>query len=110
MSDQPVCELTKPDERGNVDLLFYCPGCRSHHGPRVGRTVVDDQPFWRWNVSVMKPTLSPSILVTSPRTSNGEPTGTERRCHSFVRDGKIEFLTDSTHALAGQTVPLEPIA
>ena len=28
------------------------------------------------------------------------------RCHSFVRSGRIEFLSDSTHALAGQTVDL----
>ncbi|MGC4033677.1 MAG: hypothetical protein QM754_18485 [Tepidisphaeraceae bacterium] len=30
------------------------------------------------------------------------------RCHSFVRDGQIEFLGDCTHELAGKTVPLEP--
>ncbi|MCZ4340562.1 hypothetical protein O4H52_03015 [Sphingomonadaceae bacterium G21617-S1] len=29
-------------------------------------------------------------------------------CHSFVRNGQIEFLSDCTHALAGQTVPLPP--
>jgi hypothetical protein len=28
------------------------------------------------------------------------------RCHSFVRAGRIEFLNDSTHALAGKTVDL----
>jgi hypothetical protein len=27
-------------------------------------------------------------------------------CHSFVTDGKIQFLSDCTHALAGQTVAL----
>jgi len=27
-------------------------------------------------------------------------------CHSFIRDGKIQFLGDCTHALAGQTVDL----
>lgn len=27
-------------------------------------------------------------------------------CHSFVTDGRIQFLTDSTHELAGQTVDL----
>jgi hypothetical protein len=31
---------------------------------------------------------------------------TERVCHSFVTDGKIQFLGDCTHALAGQTVEL----
>jgi hypothetical protein len=27
-------------------------------------------------------------------------------CHSFIKDGMIQFLDDCTHALAGQTVPL----
>jgi hypothetical protein len=27
-------------------------------------------------------------------------------CHSFVTDGRIQFLGDCTHALAGQTVDL----
>jgi hypothetical protein len=27
-------------------------------------------------------------------------------CHSFVIDGRIQFLSDSTHVLAGQTVDL----
>jgi hypothetical protein len=29
-----------------------------------------------------------------------------QRCHSFVRNGRIEFLGDCTHALASQTVDL----
>ena len=28
-------------------------------------------------------------------------------CHSYVRDGKIQILSDTPHALAGQTVALE---
>jgi hypothetical protein len=39
--------------------------------------------------------------------------GPQRRidkvCHSLIRDGQIQFLTDCTHELAGQTVPLAPI-
>lgn len=30
-------------------------------------------------------------------------------CHSFVTAGRIEFLPDCTHALAGQTVDLPEI-
>ena len=30
-------------------------------------------------------------------------------CHSFIRDGQWQFLADSTHALADQTVPMLPI-
>jgi hypothetical protein len=51
-----------------------------------------------WTVSGVeedRPTVSPSILATG-----------QRRCHSFVRDGMIEFLADSEHELAGKTVEL----
>jgi len=34
---------------------------------------------------------------------------TERICHSFITDGKIQFLSDCTHHLAGQTVDLNDI-
>jgi len=30
-------------------------------------------------------------------------------CHSFVRNGQWEFLSDSAHTLAGQTVPMVPL-
>lgn len=30
-------------------------------------------------------------------------------CHSFLRNGVWEFLSDSAHHLAGQNVPLEPL-
>lgn len=30
-------------------------------------------------------------------------------CHSFLRDGVWDFLSDSAHALAGQQVPMIPI-
>lgn len=29
-------------------------------------------------------------------------------CHSFLRDGRWEFLSDSAHHLAGQTVDMVP--
>lgn len=31
------------------------------------------------------------------------------RCHSFVRDGKIEFLGDCTHEMAGTTIELPDV-
>lgn len=30
-------------------------------------------------------------------------------CHSFIRDGHWQFLADSAHKLAGQTVPMVPV-
>lgn len=53
-------------------------------------------PNWTWNGSIDKPTLKPSILTTD---------GTHR-CHCFINDGKVQFLNDCSHELAGQTVDL----
>lgn len=33
----------------------------------------------------------------------------ESRCHSFITDGKIQYLSDCFHELAGQTVDLPEI-
>lgn len=55
-------------------------------------------PGWSFNGDLDRPTFSPSILVY--------PSHKQGRCHSFVRDGKIEFLGDCDHALKGQTVEL----
>jgi hypothetical protein len=105
-------------------LLFRCPACKEAHHIRVGD---GSGARWDWNGNAERPTFSPSILVTGTELteagraayeawaaagSNGAGVpegGFERRkvvCHSFVRDGQIEFLSDCTHALAGQTVPL----
>jgi hypothetical protein len=78
--------------RGNPKhLMFWCPGCDEPHAIRT------DAGGWTWNGDHERPTFSPSVLVTDHAGS---------RCHSFVREGQIEFLTDSTHPMAGKTVPL----
>lgn len=91
---------------------FHCPGCDGKHA-------VSTNPAggWKWNGDSDKPTLSPSVLVrgTKPMTDEehaaamrgeGCPTPVPTVCHSFVTDGRIQFLGDCTHALAGQTVDL----
>lgn len=103
----------------NGVVMFWCPGCEEHHG--VWTDVPNELTGgrWQWNGSLDKPTFSPSILVrgTVPITDEehaiimrGEPFEPKPRvCHSFVRDGRIEFLSDCTHKLAGQTVDLPDI-
>lgn len=51
---------------------------------------------WTWNGSVDSPTLRPSVL-----TRDGTHT-----CHSWITDGKVQFLSDCSHELAGQTLDL----
>lgn len=88
-------------------LMFWCPGCDEAHV--VG-------PSWSFNGDYDRPTFSPSIKVTGKRRitddeyerimAGEKPDIPDMCCHSFVRDGQIEFLGDCTHALAGKIVAL----
>lgn len=94
-------------------LMFWCPGCDGAHQVGVG---TGPGPRWGYNGNADRPTFSPSILVrgTQPLTDEehaaimaGKPFKPRPLvCHSFVTDGRIQFLGDCTHALAGQTVDL----
>ena len=99
-------------------LLFHCPGCNEVHAVTIGD---GPGPRWGFNGDYDRPTFTPSILVRGNKVvkdDDGIWTGDWQRdaagnlipevCHSFVRDGQIQFLSDCTHGLAGQTVPLEP--
>lgn len=102
-------------------LGFKCPGCGDYHMASVG---AGQGPRWAWNGSLDRPTLTPSLLVRSGHHVPGHagdtcwcnwPDKAEFPdlqcyvCHSFVTDGRIQFLGDCTHALAGQTVDLPEI-
>lgn len=91
---------------GHYGIRFQCPGCEEAH-------VLPTKPHergWDFNGDFARPTLAPSILVYSHkeyREIDGKMQVVDTpRCHSFVREGRIEFLSDSTHALAGKTVDL----
>ena len=71
-------------------FVFECPGCGSLHSIQT--------PHWTFNGDLEKPTVSPSILV---HEGHNTPL-----CHSFVTDGKIQFLDDCGHELKGQTVDI----
>lgn len=91
-------------------FLFYCKGCKNHHGVNS---------LWQFNGDYNKPTFSPSVLVTgvemvtddeADRILNGEKIEPKKFvCHSFVTDGNIQYLNDCTHQYAGQTIELEDI-
>jgi len=81
---------------------FTCPGCQNWHIVTIKANPEDPGPVWTWNGDTDKPTFHPSILVQSTYGENQE----KRVCHSYVRNGRIRFLHDCTHDLAGQTVEL----
>lgn len=99
-------------------VAFWCPGCKGAHQVAVGE---GEGPRWGYNQNPETPTFTPSVLIRSGHYIPGHEgdcwcsfeARTGRKpgfgcfaCHSFVTDGKIQFLCDCTHALAGQTVPL----
>lgn len=111
MSERMLTRITE-DKR----LAFWCPGCEEAHAVPLDR--------WQWNGERGRPTIQPSILVTSGHycpgghsdtcwcTYNAEHVENPapfkcRRCHTYVTNGEIIFLPDCTHAYAGKTVPLE---
>ena len=77
---------------------FHCPGCQYGHAVTVNGKRNDQGASWGWNGSMDKPTFTPSINCNADSPPN--------RCHSFVTDGKIQFLSDCFHALKGQTVEI----
>jgi hypothetical protein len=88
-------------KEGENIIMFWCPGCDEAHGIRVARSAAEPkQSCWTWNDDQENPTFSPSILAHLDGRESG------KKCHSFVKDGQIQFLEDSWHSLKGQTVPL----
>lgn len=100
-------------KNGNEEYIFFCPACKCGHWFRVK----GPSPCWTWNGDFDKPTIRASILVRGTVDITDDEQAAIMRgekitpkplvCHSFVTDGKIEYLGDCTHALAGKTVPLE---
>lgn len=91
-----------------MNMSFYCEGCQQEH---------QVSSLWQFNGDHNRPTLSPSIMVKgvlpvtdkeAERIMKGERfQPKEFSCHSFIKDGQIEYLDDCTHHLAGQTIKLK---
>lgn len=85
-----------------VYYSFYCPGCERCHTVRVGEG--QNIQGWTFDGNEDYPTFSPSILVHDVKNAETDPT--PLICHSFVKDGKIQFFNDCSHSLAGKTVDM----
>jgi len=97
-------------------IAFWCPGCVRGHVITVREDGVHAGGAWGFNRDGDRPTFAPSVLATGSQElteeqrqsimDGGRIETVRWRCHSFVTDGRIQFLSDCTHALAGQTVDL----
>ena len=95
--------MTNPIARREDSVItIVCPakGCLLMLPVRaLGTARRPDGPEWEFDGNIEAPTLAPSLLNHC----------TAGICHSFLRAGRFEFLSDCTHEKAGQTIPLEPL-
>lgn len=85
-------------------VWMWCPGCDHAKGipvPAEDGTLPPEGPHWTWNGDLERPTLSPSILQEQGVTLS--------RCHSYLHEGRWQFLGDCSHELAGRTVDMVPL-
>lgn len=80
----------------HTQYLYMCPGCGYEHAFGLKSEGGNHE----FDMNLDKPTVSPSLVY------NFSP---GRKCHSFIRNGMIQFLGDCDHALKGQTVNLPEI-
>jgi hypothetical protein len=96
--------------RATNGYCHWCPGCKEMH-------LIGDS--WTFDGNLEVPTFSPSVKITGRqiiKNERGEWTGEWVRdgagnpidfvCHYFLTAGQFQFCGDSSHELAGQTVPL----
>lgn len=85
------------EETGEVwhhQFLYFCEGCGHEHAfALVGKF----GGHHRFNGDLNNPTVSPSLFENYPG----------RVCHSFIKDGMIQYLGDCHHNLKNQTVELK---
>lgn len=96
-------------------IIIKCPGCEEYHCLTINSP---NHSNWNFNGNFELPTFTPSLLVTTgkyvvPNYKDLYPEDewewfekSSIRCHSFITDGKIQFLSDCTHKLVNQTVDL----
>jgi hypothetical protein len=79
-------------EGQHYSWAFRCPACRSTHQ-------CDNR--WGFNGDKERPTFTGSVLVHAANVGTADRPIGRPLCHSFVSDGKITYLADCTHAMAG---------
>lgn len=74
--------------------LFYCVGCKSAHPIYVEQANPRNGARWSFDGNIEAPTFLPSLNLPGA-------------CHMWIKAGRLEYLSDCSHALAGQTVDMQ---
>lgn len=108
----PVINVTTDKDGAFASILFFCPGCKRIHSAYTQDSPAKwTGPRWTFNHDLERPVLSPSFATRYHREGIDSPGVTGGMCHAYVgvngaTPGSITFLSDSTHELTGQTVPM----
>lgn len=76
--------------------FHWCPACERLH------PLPSDTDKWTFDGNLERPTFSPSFKQYLCRDGT-------RICHYVLTAGVLNYCADSTHSMAGQSVPLPPI-
>jgi hypothetical protein len=102
-------QVSRVMRRGEGRYFHWCPGCEEMHPLPDG---------WTFNGDLERPTFSPSFAQGGMQTvqvdgkwtgewvRDGEGKPVPRVCHYFVEEGRLRFLDDCTHPLAGKTIDM----
>lgn len=109
MEDKRLAHRVSNKEGVHIGYLIFCPACDNAH-------YLDKR--WTFNDNLEKPTFSPSLLLRGKvmptdeecdRILNGETVElADLVCHSFITDGKIQYLSDCSHSSKNMTIELKP--
>lgn len=80
----------------HTQYKYECKGCGYYHVFALKK----DGGHHDFNMDLYNPTVSPSLV---------QGTDSKRICHSFIKDGKIQYLNDCWHEMKGMTVELSDI-
>lgn len=87
-------------------IAHWCPACAELHEFAVDRAFRNGA-RWTFDGKPNAPTFSPSMNIRiGPWPAGSKKAGTVEVCHYFLKRGRLQYLGDCTHRLAGQTVDL----
>lgn len=80
----------------HTQYLYFCKGCGYEHA----FALKSEGGHHEFNMDLDNPTVSPSLVHDFSLDHKD-------RCHSFIKNGKIQYLNDCVHDLKGQTIELQ---
>jgi hypothetical protein len=90
-----VAELFEFDTTTHRAWMVWCPACHHAHS-------FDSR--WTYNGNASSPTFDGSMISRGVAVDESTGQRVPTVCHSFLVDGRWQYLNDCTHALKGQKV------